>query len=157
IVDDDGDTLRTASARLADHLRRLADDPDRRLRDPARPPRPRSCPTGPNLEVTPPCADDLSPDATVVSRFADVVRVHPDRVAVREGDHLVTYRELDALGRELTVRLAADGIGPGHTVGVRFERCLDGVVAMLGVVLAGAAYVPLDDQAPAERIAAVVD
>ena len=143
---------------LADHLRRLADDPDRPLRAPRVPARSRACPAGPNLDPDPTGADlGLDLDATLVSRFAEVRRQHPEHTAIRHGDRSVTFAELGQLGREVADQLRALGIGPGHTVGVQFERGVDGVAAMLGVVLCGAAYVPIDDQAPPARIAVVVE
>ncbi|HET7233234.1 MAG TPA: amino acid adenylation domain-containing protein [Longimicrobium sp.] len=68
-----------------------------------------------------------------------------------EGRH-VTYAELDRRANRLAHRLAALGAGPESRVGLCVERGIEMVVAILGILKAGAAYVPLDPSAPAERI-----
>ncbi len=162
-VRDDGVGLRVTSAMVADHLRRLADDPDRPLRAPRVERSSRACPTGSNLDPAPSGAARSAPapgpalDATVGSLFAEAEREHAGRTAIRHGDRSVTFAELGGLGREVAEQLAVLGVGPGHTVGVRFDRGVEGIAAMLGVVLSGAAYVPMDDQAPPARIQTVVD
>ncbi|CAL9558316.1 amino acid adenylation domain-containing protein [Streptomyces sp. enrichment culture] len=77
----------------------------------------------------------------------------PDAVALTDGDTRLTYRELVARA-ELTARgLRGRGVRPGDRVGVCLERSADLVVALLGVLVAGGAYVTLDPAYPAERLA----
>ncbi|MFE7461837.1 amino acid adenylation domain-containing protein [Streptomyces sp. NPDC057554] len=92
-------------------------------------------------------------DATVVSMFADRVAADPDAVAVvtAEGAEL-SYGELDARVRVFADRLAAAGLGAGDLVGVQVTRSVGELVSVLGVLAAGAAYVPLDPGYPAERL-----
>ncbi|HEV8693706.1 MAG TPA: amino acid adenylation domain-containing protein, partial [Lysobacter sp.] len=76
----------------------------------------------------------------------------PDAVAVEfAGTHL-TYAELDAQADALARALVTQGAGPGELVGLFVERSPQMLVALLGVLKAGAAYVPLDPSYPADRL-----
>lgn len=81
----------------------------------------------------------------------------PHAPAVRSGGRVLSYGELNTRANRLAHHLIARGIGPEHLVGVRLPRSADLVVALLGVLKSGAAYVPLDSGAPAERIAFIVE
>ncbi|GIH02947.1 hypothetical protein Rhe02_10140 [Rhizocola hellebori] len=89
----------------------------------------------------------------LVERQADLV---PQRVAVVAADGQLTYAELDRAANRLAHRLGAAGLGPGDTIGVLAERRTSLIVALLGVLKAGCAYVPLDPAYPSERIAAML-
>ncbi|MFY0510302.1 non-ribosomal peptide synthetase [Streptomyces anulatus] len=80
----------------------------------------------------------------------------PHAVAVRSGGQELTYAELNTRANRLAHHLIGRGIGPEHLVGVRLPRSADLVVALLGILKSGAAYVPMDSDAPAERIAFIV-
>jgi amino acid adenylation domain-containing protein len=73
-------------------------------------------------------------------------------VAVTDGAAPLTYAELTRRAAGLGAALAARGIGPGDLVGVLADQSPDTVVAILGVLCAGAAYVPLDVSYPATRL-----
>jgi amino acid adenylation domain-containing protein/non-ribosomal peptide synthase protein (TIGR01720 family) len=75
----------------------------------------------------------------------------PEAVAVIAGGERLTYRDLDARSARLAARLAGAGIGGGAFVPVLLEGGADLVVAFLGILRAGAAFVPLDPAWPAER------
>lgn len=77
-------------------------------------------------------------------------------VAIRCRDEALTYSELHQRTTRLAEELALLGIGRGSVVGLHVGRSPQMVVAMLGVLYAGAAYVPLDPSYPAERIAYMV-
>ncbi|AYF73656.1 amino acid adenylation domain-containing protein [Nocardia yunnanensis] len=80
----------------------------------------------------------------------------PDADAlVFEGER-IGWAELARRANRLGRLLIAHGVGPDAVVGVTAERCVDMVVAMYGVVAAGAAYVPVDPSHPADRIAHVL-
>ena len=70
---------------------------------------------------------------------------------------VMTYRELDQRANQLAHRLVALGVGPEVPVGVMVPRCLDMVVALLGVLKAGGAYVPMDPDYPPERLALMLE
>jgi amino acid adenylation domain-containing protein len=76
----------------------------------------------------------------------------PDSIAVVHGDESLTYRELDRRANRVAHHLLSLGTGPDDTVGVLMERSIELMVALLGVVKAGAAYVPVDPTYPRERV-----
>ena len=82
---------------------------------------------------------------------AQVVRV-PEAVALRFEGRSMTYRELDEASNRLAHLLTGQGVGPGQCVGLLVERSAQAIVAMLGVLKSGAAYVPIDPGLPAARI-----
>jgi amino acid adenylation domain-containing protein/non-ribosomal peptide synthase protein (TIGR01720 family) len=92
-------------------------------------------------------------DETIARRFAAMVQCAPDAVAVVHKGHRLTYRELDARANQLARRLRRLGVGPDVLVGLCVERSLDMIVAVLGIVKAGGAYLTLDPEYPAERLA----
>ncbi|UGT56759.1 non-ribosomal peptide synthase/polyketide synthase [Nocardia asteroides] len=77
----------------------------------------------------------------------------PAAIAVRDGDRTLTYGELDATATRLAARLRARGIGPGDIVAVGIPRSAASVTAVWAVVKSGAAYLPVDPNYPADRIA----
>lgn len=88
----------------------------------------------------------------VTSDFARQARATPDRTAVRCGDVLLTYAGLDAAANRLARQLMAQGVARGDRVALLLPRDVDAVVAILGVLRAGAAYVPVDMAYPEARI-----
>lgn len=95
-------------------------------------------------------------NACVHDLIADQAARTPDATAALcEGGHL-TYRQLDRQANQVAHRLIQGGVAPGDLVAVHMERCLDLLVALLGILKAGAAYVPIDPGAPAARRAMLV-
>jgi non-ribosomal peptide synthetase component F len=72
------------------------------------------------------------------------------------GRHL-SYAELDRRANRLAHLLTARGATVGAPVGILLERSCDTYVALLGVIKAGAAYIPLDPSFPADRLAYIID
>ena len=87
----------------------------------------------------------------------DQVDRTPDAIAVEFADDSLTYRELDQRANQLAHYLQSKGIKPDTLVGVCVERSLEMVIALLGILKAGAAYVPLDPTYPTERLAFMVE
>src|SRR5690242_9829386 len=81
----------------------------------------------------------------------------PDRTAVVDGSHSISYRALEEASARLAGELAARGVGPGDRVGLYVDKSLHAIVAVWGVLRAGAAYVPLDVASPVKRIARIVE
>jgi amino acid adenylation domain-containing protein len=77
----------------------------------------------------------------------------PEKTAVICRDRSVTYRDLWEKARQLAIHLRGLGVGPETIVAIMMDRSLDMMVALLGVLKAGGAYLPLDPAFPAERIA----
>ncbi|WP_365731752.1 amino acid adenylation domain-containing protein [Ramlibacter sp.] len=100
----------------------------------------------------------LQPRAgTVVRQFEDRVRENGDAVAVVFEDTHMRYAELNARANRLAHHLRKRGVGPEVLVGVCMEPGLDLIVALLAVLKAGGAYLPLDPAYPAERLAHMLD
>ncbi|MFF7976480.1 amino acid adenylation domain-containing protein [Streptomyces sp. NPDC007905] len=97
------------------------------------------------------------PSSTLVELFeAQVVR-RPDAVAVASDDERVSYAELNARANQLARVLVARGAGPESLVAVLLGRSVDLAVALLAVLKSGAAYLPVDPEYPAERIATLFE
>ncbi|WP_276209479.1 non-ribosomal peptide synthase/polyketide synthase [Pseudomonas lutea] len=84
--------------------------------------------------------------------FERLAQLHPEREALRFGDEVLSYRELDQRANQLAHRLREQGVGRESLVGVAALRSVEMVVALYGVLKAGAAYVPLDPEYPADRL-----
>ncbi|MBV9019961.1 MAG: amino acid adenylation domain-containing protein [Ktedonobacteraceae bacterium] len=85
--------------------------------------------------------------------FEQTCDQRPDRIAVVCADSQYTYQELDQRANRLAHLLLKRGVAEGQPVGILLERSLDTYVALLGVLKAGAAFVPLDSSFPADRVA----
>ncbi len=94
---------------------------------------------------------------TVADLLEAAAARHPDAVAAVSGLDSLTYIELDARATRLAAHLQSKGVGPDVTVGVCLNRSIDLAVAVVGVLKAGGACVPLDPAYPAERLAFMVD
>lgn len=86
---------------------------------------------------------------------AQVARV-PEAVAISCGERSWTYRELDEASNRLAHMLSGRGVGAGQRVALLLPRSAEAVVAILGVLKTGAAYVPIDPAVPAARIGFVL-
>ena len=94
---------------------------------------------------------------TLASLFAAVCACHRERTALSVDGREMTYAELEARSARVAAGLKARGVGRGCMVGICLERGFDMVVAMLGVVRAGAAYLPLDVRYPTARLRETVE
>ncbi|WP_404384160.1 amino acid adenylation domain-containing protein [Caenispirillum salinarum] len=98
------------------------------------------------------------PAASVPALFAETARARPEAVAVADvTGATLTYAELDTASDTLARGLVARGVAPGALVCVLVERSCALVTAMLAVLKAGAAYVPLDPAWPVERLKLVAE
>ncbi|MEV6521213.1 amino acid adenylation domain-containing protein [Longispora sp. NPDC051575] len=93
---------------------------------------------------------------TVAHRILAQARRTPDAVAVRQWDVELTYRELVAGAFALAGELRAHGVGPESRVGICARRRPGMVVTVLGVLMSGAGYVPLDPDSPRQRLLDIV-
>ena len=73
-----------------------------------------------------------------------------------QGKHL-TYRELDDRANQLARFLEANGVTPEQPVGVMLERSLELMISMMAVLKAGGAFVPMDPEYPADRLAIMAE
>jgi amino acid adenylation domain-containing protein len=93
------------------------------------------------------------PERCVHELIAERAALRPDAVAVVASAGEVTYAELERRSAQLARYLVARGVGPGWLVGHCIDRSADAIVGLLGILKAGAAYVPLDPTYPRGRIA----
>jgi amino acid adenylation domain-containing protein len=94
---------------------------------------------------------------TLAALFAATAARVPGRVAVDDpGQGTITYAELDLLAAQVRARLLQAGVGPGDRVGVFLHKSIDSVAAILGILKAGAAYVPVDPGSPPGRAAYIL-
>ncbi|MQY03034.1 non-ribosomal peptide synthetase [Actinomadura macrotermitis] len=96
------------------------------------------------------------PDATLTGLIEAQVARTPDAVAVVFEGRALTFAELDAAADALARRLAGCGAGPERSVAVAVPRSAELVVALVAVLKTGAAYLPIDPEHPAPRIAAML-
>ncbi|KOX07140.1 hypothetical protein ADK66_20565 [Micromonospora sp. NRRL B-16802] len=163
-----GDTVRTVWHYRADrfdpgYIRSLAEQYDTLLAgllaDPAAPVSTVTC-------LDPGTRDELLHSFNDTGRDLPVACLHelveaqagrtPDAVAVLDPARTLTYRQLDELADRIAHGLRTDGVGPEDRVGVCLPHSVELVAVILGVLKAGAAYVPLDPAQPWRRIQALV-
>ncbi|WP_353107691.1 amino acid adenylation domain-containing protein [Gordonia sp. (in: high G+C Gram-positive bacteria)] len=94
--------------------------------------------------------------SSLVDLFARSVAEHADNTAVSDGTRTIDYASLDARSDAVAAGLAASGVLPGDLVAVATDRSVDLVTSILGVMKAGAAYLPLDTTNPADRLQFIV-
>ncbi len=143
---------------LENLLREIVTDPDRPLPGYTfkRPTEPASLGAGsvsaqPRLPAT-------APQANLISLLCQQPHMASDALAVSQpGERAHSHAELWARASQIAHHLRAQGIGRGALLGICMPRTPDLVCAILGTLMAGAAYVPLDPQYPPDRLAHMVD
>jgi amino acid adenylation domain-containing protein len=104
------------------------------------------------LQGSPLTAHD-DPEGCFHHRLAARARLTPESPAVVQGPESLTFRELDERANQLARHLLSLGVGPESIVGICLERSPEMVIALLGVLKAGGAYLPLDPEQPRDRLA----
>ncbi|ORT56079.1 non-ribosomal peptide synthetase [Streptomyces sp. CB03238] len=137
-------TARALGDQLLTALDALADAPDT----------PEAATHRPTRAAQDPAAEDLT--AVVHRVFERRAAETPDAVAVVDGTRHLTYRGLNAEANRLARLLVRHRVGAEDRVALRLGRSAENIVAMLAVLKAGAAFVPLDPGFPPRRIAALV-
>ncbi len=100
---------------------------------------------------------DYERNATIPGLFARQAAATPDTPAVVFEGQTLGYAELDARANQLAHALHARGVGPESRVGVFMARSGDAPIAVLGILKAGAAYVPLDPGYPSDRLQYMIE
>ncbi|MEU3613652.1 amino acid adenylation domain-containing protein [Streptomyces sp. NPDC006872] len=144
--------------RILDHFRSLAADavaaPTKRVSDL------RILPDDERRQIESWSAARCGPyptDTFLHHMFEEQVRRTPDAVAIESGDDRIAYRELDRRADLLAAALTARGVTTDHLVGLCCEPSADLLVGILGILKAGAAYVPIDPLAPVDRMSHLVE
>lgn len=102
-------------------------------------------------------ARDCPPGPSIPELFQAQAERTPDRVAVTFGSEQITYRELNRRTNQLARKLRSLGVGPEAVAGVCVERSPRAVVALLAILKAGCAFLPLDPRCPKERLAFLLE
>ena len=102
-------------------------------------------------------AVEFRQDRCIHELFEEQVLKTPDATAIVFEDQELTYSELNDRANQLAHDLIFRGAGPDRLVGVHVERSLELMIAVLGVLKSGAAYVPLDPAFPPDRIAFMIE
>ena len=97
------------------------------------------------------------PDAALHELISRQARATPGAVAVIDCDQTQTYAQLECKSEQLANHLAANGIGKGDLVGICCNRDVDLVSLLVGIMKAGAGYVPLDPDYPADRLSFMIE
>ncbi|MCX4587513.1 non-ribosomal peptide synthetase [Streptomyces sp. NBC_01481] len=92
------------------------------------------------------------PEASLAELFTRQAAKTPGAPAVTDGNSTLTYAQLDNRANQLAHKLITRGVRPGNAVAVLLQRSITTVTTVLGLMKAGALYVPLDTRYPAERI-----
>ncbi|MFF4158733.1 amino acid adenylation domain-containing protein [Streptomyces sp. NPDC001678] len=100
---------------------------------------------------------DYPRDRSLPELFEEQAAARPQALAARHGDRTLTYGQLAARSDALAARLLGRGVEPGTPVGVCGSRSLEALVALLGILKAGCAYVPLDEDLPPARLRAMAE
>jgi len=98
-------------------------------------------------------AQEFGSELCLHELFAERAGLCPDATALIEGGSTVSFAELDASSNQLAHLLSERGVASGSLVGLFLPRSCAEVIGLLAVLKAGAAYVPLDPQAPSQRLA----
>ncbi|KAL3482122.1 acetyl-CoA synthetase-like protein [Aspergillus californicus] len=96
------------------------------------------------------------PRASIVEVFQEQSERQPDKVAVKDTSQQLTYRELDTQSGHLAAFLMSQSFTPETVVGVLANRCCETIIAFLGILKAGLAYLPLDIQSPPARLETIL-
>ncbi|RJX41196.1 amino acid adenylation domain-containing protein [Paenibacillus pinisoli] len=96
-------------------------------------------------------------DGTIHGWFAESAERWPDRIAVRSSAGTLTYRELDVRAERMAAVLRGKGVTVETIVPIATHRSLSMMVAIMAVLKAGGAYLPIDPEHPAERIRGILE
>jgi non-ribosomal peptide synthetase-like protein len=96
-------------------------------------------------------------EETLADIFRATAKGNPSKTALIFGDISLTYAEVDRWSDAMAAYLSQQGIVPGDCIGLWWPRGIELHIAVLGIIKAGAAYVPLDYEMPAERVETVLN
>ncbi|MHC1766650.1 MAG: amino acid adenylation domain-containing protein [Verrucomicrobiia bacterium] len=96
------------------------------------------------------------PESTVLQRIEKQASAHPDAIAIRDGSAALTYADLWTSTERIASALRRMGAAPDACVAVLMARSIDLVLVLLGILRAGAAYVPIDRSYPAKRVTHII-
>lgn len=100
---------------------------------------------------------DFAKNSTADELFTEQVKRTPDNIAIVFKEQQLTYQELDEQVNRLAHDLQSQGVGPGKITAIMIDHSVEMIVSVLAVVKAGGAYLPIDHEYPAGRIAYILE
>lgn len=97
-----------------------------------------------------------APQKALPALFQEQVEKHPLSIAIRDGQREYTYKDLDAISSSIAQLLLQRKIGSSSLVGILMENSAEVIIVILGILKAGAAYVPLDVNYPYNRLKTII-
>ncbi len=96
-------------------------------------------------------------DKTIYKLFEQHAAETPDDIAVMYGEEAITYKELDTSSNQLARTLREKGAKPNSIVGIIADRSFKMIIGIMGILKAGAAYLPIDPEYPEDRIGYILE
>ncbi len=100
---------------------------------------------------------DYPKDKTIIDLFNEQVIRIPDNIAVKFGYDSITYHELDKISSQIAFNLKRYNIRSTKIIGLLMDRGIDLIISVLAILKSGAAYLPIDEEYPKERISYVIE
>jgi len=97
------------------------------------------------------------PNVTLTKLITKQAKQHPDKIAIKHNGQSITYHELDTKSNQIAAYFIANNITNNDIVAVAIDRSINLVICLLGLIKAGAAYVPIDPHLPADRVNFILD
>ncbi|MDP7041630.1 MAG: LLM class flavin-dependent oxidoreductase, partial [Gammaproteobacteria bacterium] len=102
-------------------------------------------------------SEDYQRESRIHDLIGQQVASQPDKLAVAANGQELSYRELDETSNRLARHLQSLGVGPDVLVGIHMNRSVDMLAGLLAIMKAGGAYLPLDPDFPADRLAFMLE
>ncbi len=96
-------------------------------------------------------------DKTIYQLFEQQAAETPDDIAVTYGEEAITYKELDTSSNQLARTLREKGAKPNSIVAIIVDRSFEMIIGIMGILKAGAAYLPIDPEYPEDRISYILE
>lgn len=96
-------------------------------------------------------------NVTLTKLIAKQAKQHPDKVAIKHNGQSITYEELDTVSNQIAAYFIAHNVTNNDVIAVAIDRSISLVLCLLGLVKAGAAYVPIDPHLPTDRVNFILD
>jgi len=100
---------------------------------------------------------DFNQNETLLSKFTSQAKKNPNAIALVFENNEITYKQLDEKSNQIAHFLLQKGIKKGDIIAVSFERCLEMMYYIYGIVKAGAVYLPIDTLTPEERFLFILE
>jgi len=101
--------------------------------------------------------DEVQLEGTILDLFQRQVSLHPQQLATVFGEEEISYQDLQTKAESIAIWLRQQGLQSGEVVGLHTVRSLDMIIGIMGILQAGGAYLPIDPEYPADRVAFMIE